>query len=69
MNPLLLFTDGIVESIKKENNADSSEFNMYGQDKLIDIFQSVGHQSPDTIKDTLFKSLDDVTMVIIKKEI
>ncbi|MCP4108754.1 MAG: SpoIIE family protein phosphatase, partial [Desulfobacteraceae bacterium] len=72
MNPgdvLLLFTDGITEALRKKTD----EKEMFGDDKLRDIFHSLGHRSTEEIKQGVLDSLkdydrkDDVTMVVVKR--
>ncbi len=66
---ILLFTDGITESMIKRGKSEE----MYGPDKLKEIFLANGAKTPEEIKNEIIKSLigyspsDDVAIVILKK--
>jgi serine phosphatase RsbU (regulator of sigma subunit) len=73
---LLLYTDGVTESWRKGSipgHRDPRK-DMFGIDRLKDIFQSVGNRPTQEIKVTILKELegyvctDDVTMVILKRK-
>ncbi|MBP7738689.1 MAG: SpoIIE family protein phosphatase [Spirochaetes bacterium] len=72
---LLLFTDGITEAMKADSPAgpSPSESNMFGQDRLREIFLRLGDRATGEIKAGILKELssyttyDDVTMMILKR--
>lgn len=74
---LLLFTDGITEAIKADSPAgpSPSEQNMFGQNRLRDIFLRLGDRSTEEIKAGILKELssystyDDVTMMILTRRV
>jgi len=69
---LLLYTDGLTEAWEA-NSYFTARDNMFGQEKLISIFQQNGNKSPEEIKTRLLQELqnytldDDITLVILKK--
>jgi len=72
---MLLYTDGITEARKKDSVKDNRdvENDMFGDNKLKDLFQVLGNKSTDDIKNGIMKELendyicnDDVTMVVLK---
>lgn len=64
---MLLFTDGIVE-------ARDGDDNMFGQEKLTDVFERFGDESTKAIIERIMKSLkdfktdDDVTILVVKRD-
>jgi len=73
---LLLYTDGITEAWRKGSVPDHRDpkKDMFGYERLKDIFCSMGNRSTQEIKVGILKELDgyvcndDVTMVIIKRK-
>ncbi len=71
---MLVYTDGITEAWEKGSEIDNRSLKqMFGSEKLINIFLQNGSKSTDEIKNSIIKKLknyycpDDVTMVIIKR--
>jgi serine phosphatase RsbU (regulator of sigma subunit) len=72
---MLIYTDGITEAWKKNSVKDKRDMtdDMFGVEKLNDIFRSLGALAPDSIKNGILKALedyhchDDVTMVVLKR--
>ncbi|MCP4108081.1 MAG: SpoIIE family protein phosphatase [Desulfobacteraceae bacterium] len=67
---LLLYTDGITESWLKGSDYEE----MFGQDRLTDIFRRLGNCSSEEIKNGILDSMqnynceDDVAMMVIKRK-
>ena len=74
---LLLFTDGITEAMKADSpvGPSPSEQNMFGQNRLRDIFLRLGDRSTEEIEAGILKELssystyDDVTMMILTRRV
>ncbi|MCP4132041.1 MAG: AAA family ATPase [bacterium] len=72
---LLVYTDGITEAWKKGTIKDQRdpEKDMFGQDRLKNLFQTFGNKSLEQIKEGILTGLeeylchDDVTMVLVKR--
>jgi serine phosphatase RsbU (regulator of sigma subunit) len=72
---MMLFTDGITEAWVDGSVRDvrNPETDMFGQEKLLQIFEDRGESTPDDIKNGILQELDgymisdDVTIVIIKR--
>jgi serine phosphatase RsbU (regulator of sigma subunit) len=71
---LLLFTDGITEAVyKNQGSLASIESDMFGQEKLGNLFITLGTKPVDLIRQGILDSLadyllnDDITLVIIKR--
>ena len=72
---MFLYTDGITEAWKKGSvrNIRDPQKDMYGIDRLIQIFYENRDRKPDEIRDAVLRSLDDysctddITMVILRK--
>jgi serine phosphatase RsbU (regulator of sigma subunit) len=71
---LLLYSDGITEAWKKgtvPDHRDPSE--MFGSEKLQEVFCKLGEATPDEVKQGILNELegydfdDDVTMVVLKR--
>jgi serine phosphatase RsbU (regulator of sigma subunit) len=73
----LLYTDGITEA-KKNGSAEAKDDpgdieDMFGDDKLVDLFGELASGTTEEIRDGILKSLegytcpDDVTMVVVKR--
>ena len=66
---LLLYTDGLIESINENDE-------LYGMERLIDKFKSLGKESVTTIESEIVKDainftknqLDDITVLVVKKK-
>jgi serine phosphatase RsbU (regulator of sigma subunit) len=71
----LLFTDGITEAWKKNTVQDnrSVKGDMFGDERLVEIFREHGAGSPEEIKNAIIAGLsgydcsDDITLVIFKR--
>ncbi len=71
---MLVYTDGITEAWEKGSEIDNRNMKqMFGAERLIDVFLQNGSKSSDEIKMSIIEKLknydclDDVTMVIIKR--
>ena len=72
---MLIYTDGITEAWNKHTERDkrNPERDMFGNKKLISIFEKLGDRSSEEIKKGIIKELedyrcdDDITMVILKR--
>ena len=71
---MLVYTDGITEAWEKGSEIDNRSLKqMFGSERLINIFLQNGSKSSDEIKNSIIKNLknydcpDDVTMVIVKR--
>lgn len=72
---MLLYTDGVTESWErnKEDTSERGANNLFGEIKLMELFQSSGKKSPEKFKKILlnelvsYKSDDDITFLIIKR--
>ena len=72
---MLLYTDGITEAWIKGSVQDQRdpEIDMYGDERLVNIFKENGEKDTETIKDELIASLenysysDDITFLVLKK--
>ncbi|MBN2159881.1 MAG: serine/threonine-protein phosphatase [Spirochaetes bacterium] len=71
---LLVYTDGITESWRKGSVRDKrTTDDMYGAQRLVALFESLGERPTDEIREGILDSLDDfecnddVTMVILKR--
>ncbi len=55
------FTDGITEARKKSAESDERKmsYDMFGQERLIRIFQELGGSSPEEIKNGILAALED----------
>lgn len=70
LNPgdcMLLYTDGLTEATDNDGK-------MYSDEKLMEVFQSIGHLEADEIKKSLvdsvedFEKNDDVTFLVNKRD-
>ena len=72
---MMLFTDGITESWKKDVTGKRRriEENMFGEESLISLLQANGSGSPEEIKNAILKEMenyesnDDITIVLLKR--
>lgn len=72
---MLLYTDGITEAWKKGSIRDARDpvMEMFGEDRLIEIFSRCGNESSLAIKDAIVAELDqyecndDITMVVVRR--
>ncbi|MCP4104551.1 MAG: AAA family ATPase [Desulfobacteraceae bacterium] len=69
---MLLYTDGITESIPKDAK-DDSDSDLFGDDRLNDILQQNGDRSCEEIRTEIlttldnYRCVDDITMVALKR--
>ncbi len=74
---MLLYTDGLTEAWLQGTvrNHRNPETEMFGSDKLIDIFRDNAARSPKEIKEAILAALsgyrlaDDVTLVVVKRTV
>ncbi|MBN2158202.1 MAG: SpoIIE family protein phosphatase [Spirochaetes bacterium] len=73
---ILLYTDGITEAWKKESLQDKRDpsTEMFGEEKLLEIFQKIGDKPVDEIKERILSEIkngytcnDDITMLIMRR--
>ena len=70
---LLLYTDGITESVKKGLPIGDDDEEFFGDDRLLDIFTKYSGSSSEEIKDGVLTELneydcrDDITVVVLRR--
>ncbi len=73
---MLFYTDGITEAWKKGSIQDhrDPETDMFGKERLEEIFRKLGNQAPGIIKDGILEELqdyclsDDITLLVIRRQ-
>lgn len=72
---ILLYTDGITEARNKdhEERSDRSPFEMFGEERLLELYSRTGEHPPGEIRNEIVTALqdysrpDDVTLVVLKR--